>query len=587
MNHKRLFVRKSTAPVKHTLFSIIVILLFFAVMEGSLRLTGRFDIPRLIIPVDNHEGWVQLNPGIATRFLPGMVDNRSIQMPSIHADRFARVKPIGEIRIAVLGGSSVQGYPYPYNVAFPSLLEILLSHSCRNNTVQVLNCGVTALNSYALVDLVRELLEASPDLIIIYSGHNEFYGAFGSGSSYSFSRSRTVTRWIMNLQKTSVYRFIRQLTGRLRAGNSGQVQKGLIEVMAKDQAIRENSKAVADTISNYGKNLRLISDLCAVRDVPVLLGTVVSNIEGLSPMKALPNKTETELNGMVREALTALSEEDFERALAIGNRLIEIDPEFAWGQFLSGKASLGLNRRETGCHLLQRARDLDGLRFRAHSGINDTVLAIASDPSDRIVSADLRVPFDAASAAGCPGYDLFVDHVHPTDFGHYLIAGALADAIVTIGLIPSCQFTGTWLSWEDCRREAGYTDIEKMLSLMQVVSLYGSYPLQSLPEARTRIQAALSEIRLIHSGLDPVLRDTYEFWVKQKGSFDIHFKAGTRFMELNDYRSAVDQFEIALKAHPDLPVIISKLQEASEKLNQDIRMDPENRQAGQPLIPHR
>ncbi len=45
--------------------------------------------------------------------------------------------------------------------------------------------GISAINSITLRDIIDDVLEENPDLIIIYTGHNEYYGALGPASNIS------------------------------------------------------------------------------------------------------------------------------------------------------------------------------------------------------------------------------------------------------------------------------------------------------------------------------------------------------------------------------------------------------------------
>jgi hypothetical protein len=69
---------------------------------------------------------------------------------------FMLPKPEGTFRIVVVGGSTVVGFPYPSDLAFPRFLEILLSQQGLNRKFEVLNAGITAINSFSEADLVEQ-----------------------------------------------------------------------------------------------------------------------------------------------------------------------------------------------------------------------------------------------------------------------------------------------------------------------------------------------------------------------------------------------------------------------------------------------
>ena len=89
-------------------------------------------------------------------------------------DSFAAEKSDDEFRIFCLGGSTVQGRPFSIETSFPTFLEIALESADPSRQWEVVNCGGVSYASYRLVPIVREVLQYEPDLIIVYSGHNEF-----------------------------------------------------------------------------------------------------------------------------------------------------------------------------------------------------------------------------------------------------------------------------------------------------------------------------------------------------------------------------------------------------------------------------
>jgi hypothetical protein len=86
--------------------------------------------------------------------------------------RFDLPKPAGTLRIVVLGESTVLGFPYPPALAFPRQLEEMLQEQSQDRRIEVLNAGVTALNSFVVADLARQALEVDPDLLVVHMGHN-------------------------------------------------------------------------------------------------------------------------------------------------------------------------------------------------------------------------------------------------------------------------------------------------------------------------------------------------------------------------------------------------------------------------------
>lgn len=87
-------------------------------------------------------------------------------------------KPPGSLRIAVVGASSVFGaYAADNKATASALLEERLRQVNPGRVVEVMNSGVVGLSLSEQVTLLRKVvLPAAPDLVVLYSGTNDFVG---------------------------------------------------------------------------------------------------------------------------------------------------------------------------------------------------------------------------------------------------------------------------------------------------------------------------------------------------------------------------------------------------------------------------
>jgi lysophospholipase L1-like esterase len=92
-------------------------------------------------------------------------------------------KPANGFRVFVFGGSSAQGFPNASRASFPSLLERMLKLTYPDKIIEVVKLGTSAINSHTLLDILPDVLSYSPDLILMYAGHNEYYGELGPAST--------------------------------------------------------------------------------------------------------------------------------------------------------------------------------------------------------------------------------------------------------------------------------------------------------------------------------------------------------------------------------------------------------------------
>ena len=72
---------------------------------------------------------------------------------------------------------------------------------------------MAAINSYTLLDLLDEVIAQSPDAILIYTGHNEYYGAMGVGSEESTGISRWLTLLYLDLRSYRTFLLVRNFIG--------------------------------------------------------------------------------------------------------------------------------------------------------------------------------------------------------------------------------------------------------------------------------------------------------------------------------------------------------------------------------------
>ena len=168
--------------------------LFFILVEGGLRVIGFGQDYPLFVPVEAAPEYLVMNRDVALRYF-----NQEVRVPTGLHDAVRADKDSAVVRIFVQGGSSAAGYPYYYGGSFSRMLEQRLQQGWPTRKVEVVNVAMAAVNSYTILDQVDGILAQSPDAVVIYAGHNEFYGALGVGSSQSLGRNRHVVNLYLRL----------------------------------------------------------------------------------------------------------------------------------------------------------------------------------------------------------------------------------------------------------------------------------------------------------------------------------------------------------------------------------------------------
>ncbi len=173
---------------------------------------------------------------------------------------------------------------------FSRILDQQLADAYPDKKIEVVNTAITAVNSYTLFDFVDEILKYHPDAILIYEGHNEFYGAFGIGSNETMSRNRDLTRLHILLMDSRIYQLIRNLIyGTDSKLISKEVVHGtLMKRVAANKNILLNSKEYHITMERFRQNLRDILKKSNKKRVPVFVSEMVSNIYDMEPFCSMP-----------------------------------------------------------------------------------------------------------------------------------------------------------------------------------------------------------------------------------------------------------------------------------------------------------
>lgn len=150
----------------------------------------------------------------------------------------SKVKPPGQLRVAILGGSAVQtGSSFESTIA--GSLKLLLQRRFQGRDVEVINAGiVSSVSRQAIVYLLFTVLEYQPDVVILYDGFNDLMLPLNYESRpnfpYNFQtveaaweeyrREHRSPLWRLVLDRSRLYRALR---GRL-VSDGGSRNPGLL-----------------------------------------------------------------------------------------------------------------------------------------------------------------------------------------------------------------------------------------------------------------------------------------------------------------------------------------------------------------------
>lgn len=489
--------------------SMLLPLLALLGVEGVTRLCGLGGYPPTVhaAGTDNGRSLIVTDTAGAASYF-----NAAVTKPgSLNQFAFFSPKPENTVRIVLAGGSAIKGFPQPMGFAPSAFLQAMLSEVWPDRNVEVINLGTTAVASFPVLDMLTEMLDYEPDLVVVYTGHNEFFGACGVASLHRAGRSPGAIRFGRWYGSLGISQLVSGAWGRLRGRPSN---KRLMEAVVGERQIPHDSPLREAAAANLYAHVREMIARCHARSVPVLVCTLASNERGLAPIgqcdtSHLATATRDKLDGLLMHGVEALPNEP---ALAVRLLMeaVALDPNHARAHFRLGQAHEACGAMTEARIHYRKALDLDTMPWRAPSPSIDAIRRAARDGKG--VLCDVQQAFRDASPGGCIGWELLDDHVHPSLHGQWLLARTLVKALASFeGPLHVPQDACDALtSFEVCALRLGKNPYDDYTVVEQLCRLFGiPFMRESNPETYARLEAERTGLLAV---MPPDIRKLAEEW---------------------------------------------------------------------------
>ena len=93
----------------------------------------------------------------------------------------------------------------------------MLQDAWPERQVEVFNLGITAAASFAVARTAEQALELDPDVVVVSTGHNEYYGVYGAASQRQGGTAYWVKDLHYGLMQTGMARTLRRVISAVRA----------------------------------------------------------------------------------------------------------------------------------------------------------------------------------------------------------------------------------------------------------------------------------------------------------------------------------------------------------------------------------
>jgi tetratricopeptide (TPR) repeat protein len=419
--------------------AVCIPLVFLVILEIGLRAAGVGDDLRLFTEASD-PGYLRVNPIVAKRYLSKFGFTAPLN------DQFLKKKPKNGCRIFVLGGSTVVGFPYDANISFSRILQYRLQNAFPEKRIEMVNTGLTAVNSYALLDFVDEILQQAPDAILIYAGHNEYYGALGVSSVENGGNVRWLKELHLTLIRFRLYQLVRNsvawISQLIHPASLDEAKETLMQKIVGNNLVEYGSTTYVEGIDQFRVNMQQLLRKAKKAGVPVILSELVSNTRDVKPFESIRGGKYPPAIDVYEAARNDEHGSNFDKA-----------------------------REE-----YYRAKDLDGIKFRAPEDINVVLHDLGKEFDVPVVPMEHY--FEEQSSHRLIGDNLMTEHLHPNIDGYCILSEGFLNALRQCRLIDTTWDTHTVPDWHAFRRSWGFTELDSAIADLRIKHLKSGWPFQ-------------------------------------------------------------------------------------------------------------
>ena len=328
------------------------------------------------------------------------------------------------------------------------MLEQRLAATFPDRDIEVVNTALTGVNSYTLRDQVDEVIAQHPDAVLIYAGHNEYYGVFGAGAARGAGLHRTVVLTYLAVGRSRIVQLLAQLIGHSspKPGAGSDAPRTVMQYMAGEQQVSLGTRRYAQGLEQFRANLADILSRYHARGIPVLIGTLASNERDQPPLAGAGPADSADIYYAQAKRLDAAN--DMARARVA----------------------------------YREAKERDPLRFRAPEAMNRIIRDEAARHGAIVVETQRAI--ENASPGGIPGHSLILEHLHPNLDGYFVIADAFYQSMRTQHMI------GDWTTTvpaAEARRALTVTPVDSLVGVMRTDRLTSGWPFRPRGAERTPV----------------------------------------------------------------------------------------------------
>ena len=393
-------------------------------------------LPRRV-PSDSSPLWIKW--WVATTLFIGLseIGIRVLEPPSHTAVRLpehwsSNNPPGQEFRIAAIGGSTMLGFPYEPKIDIPNVCRAHLERVYPGRAFIADNVALGGINLRTAIEQLQSL-ENKPDLILVYTGHNE---AFFDVDNDVIRVESAMPLLDVCFEWSVACRAVATAARRMyfaHRGHAGFGRKLFDSPQYSEQVSQER-------LARFRRTLIEFSGCCRQEDIRLIWFVPAAGEGTFEPNRScspdsLSEDQRADIRRMLSDAGRLEQSGRWDDAENIYRQLSVEHPCFAEFHFRLAESLVEQDEISEAKQFFQLAIDWDGHPCRAPSSYQQCIADVARQEGIPLIDAEAEL--STMTDDGLLDRSIFHDNVHMTIAGYWALGRAAAESIVAESLVES------------------------------------------------------------------------------------------------------------------------------------------------------
>jgi hypothetical protein len=329
-----------------------------------------------------------------------------------------------EIHIAAVGGSTMLGFPYEPHYSIGHVLTWQLRQMYPEHKVRLENLSVTGANLEQALARLGDLKQ-KPDMILVYSGHNQFFHRLEELDLARKTSWGTIDDW---MSLSAVFRITNPLLAQ---------QMMVTTTKPEDQRLSGAGicppHLLKTRLQRYIRQLNDFFRWAKENDITVVFCSPAAGESDFEPNLSLGDPDDAATMEAIEQQWLAVRQmqqnSEWTTALHLCSDALQKHPNVAEFHFRAGECCINLDQPHNAQSHFENAINLDQFPIRAPDSYRESGLRAARRAGVTVVETEDVIRRHAEH--GLLSRKFFLDGVHPNLRSTYLIGRSVTDAALT------------------------------------------------------------------------------------------------------------------------------------------------------------